>query len=91
MKTDSNYLLIISPSYCAVEAHCSKVTLWPFDCRGKSPISSFLWKGHKRIQKELMNLKLVEDRLDGLIKSCAQQLFEMTDDVENSAYPLTPG
>lgn len=52
---------------------------------GSSPISSFLWKGHKRIQKELINLKLVEDTLDSLIKSCAQQLFEMTDDVENSA------
>ncbi|KAG7235294.1 hypothetical protein INR49_002784 [Caranx melampygus] len=56
----------------------------------ESPISSFLWTGHKRIQKELINLKLVEDTLDSLIKSCAQQLFEMTDDVENSAYPLTP-
>uniref|UniRef100_A0A665VT60 Si:ch211-195d17.2 n=1 Tax=Echeneis naucrates TaxID=173247 RepID=A0A665VT60_ECHNA len=57
---------------------------------GKSPISHFLWKNQQRLQKELDNLKLVEDTLDGLIKSCAQQLFDMTDDVENSAYPLTP-
>ncbi|XP_029351640.1 transcription factor E2F6 [Echeneis naucrates] len=52
---------------------------------GKSPISHFLWKNQQRLQKELDNLKLVEDTLDGLIKSCAQQLFDMTDDVENSA------
>lgn len=51
---------------------------------GKSPISSFLWKNQQRFQKELENLKLVEDTLDGLIKSCAQQLFDMTDDTENS-------
>ncbi|XP_039980366.1 transcription factor E2F3-like [Xiphias gladius] len=53
---------------------------------GKSPISNFLWKNQQRFQRELENLKLVEDTLDGLIKSCAQQLFEMTDDVENSAW-----
>ncbi|XP_056261147.1 transcription factor E2F6-like [Seriola aureovittata] len=52
---------------------------------GKNPISHFLWKSHKRFQRELNNLKLVEDTLDGLIKSCAQQLFDMTDDMENSA------
>ncbi|GAA6231659.1 transcription factor E2F6-like [Lates japonicus] len=52
---------------------------------GKFPISNFLWKNQQRFQRELENLKLVEDTLDGLIKSCAQQLFDMTDDVENSA------
>nr|XP_033504423.1 transcription factor E2F2-like [Epinephelus lanceolatus] len=52
---------------------------------GKSPISSFLWKNPQRLQSELENLKVVEDKLDGLIKSCAQQLFDMTDDVESSA------
>ncbi|XP_071323545.1 transcription factor E2F3 [Trachinotus anak] len=52
---------------------------------GKSPISNFLWKSQQMFQRELDNLKLVEDTLDGLIKSCAQQLFDMTDDVENSA------
>uniref|UniRef100_A0A665VUD8 Si:ch211-195d17.2 n=1 Tax=Echeneis naucrates TaxID=173247 RepID=A0A665VUD8_ECHNA len=53
--------------------------------RGGCPVDN-----QQRLQKELDNLKLVEDTLDGLIKSCAQQLFDMTDDVENSAYPLTP-
>ncbi|XP_034436584.1 transcription factor E2F2-like [Hippoglossus hippoglossus] len=52
---------------------------------GKIPISNFLRKNQQRFQKELENLKLVEDTLDGLIKSCAQQLFDMTDDLENSA------
>lgn len=50
-----------------------------------SPISSFLWKNQQKFKRELDNLKLVEDTLDTLIKSCAQQLFEMTDDVQNSA------
>uniref|UniRef100_A0A4W6EQ17 E2F/DP family winged-helix DNA-binding domain-containing protein n=1 Tax=Lates calcarifer TaxID=8187 RepID=A0A4W6EQ17_LATCA len=58
--------------------------------KGKFPISNFLWKNQQRFQRELENLKLVEDTLDGLIKSCAQQLFDMTDDVENSVYPFTP-
>lgn len=40
-------------------------------------------------QTELGNLKLVEDTLDSLIKNCAQQLFDITDDTENAAYPLT--
>lgn len=34
------------------------------------------------------NMKLVESVLDGLIKSCSQQLFEVTDNLENAAYPL---
>ncbi|XP_069033598.1 transcription factor E2F6 [Embiotoca jacksoni] len=52
---------------------------------GNSPISSFLWRKQQTFQKELENLQLVEDTLDGLIKSCAQQLFDMTDDTLNSA------
>ncbi|KAM7368345.1 hypothetical protein PAMP_014571 [Pampus punctatissimus] len=52
---------------------------------GQSPISSFLWKNQQKLQRELENLKLVEDTLDGLIKSCSHQLFNMTDDTENSA------
>ncbi|XP_027135210.1 transcription factor E2F6 isoform X1 [Larimichthys crocea] len=52
---------------------------------GKCPVSSFLWKNQQKFQRELENLKLVEDTLDGLIKSCAQQLFDMTDDMENAA------
>ncbi|XP_067338481.1 transcription factor E2F1 isoform X2 [Channa argus] len=51
---------------------------------GSSPISSLLWNSHK-FSGELDNLKLVEDTLDTLIKRCAQQLFDMTDDTENSA------
>lgn len=55
---------------------------------GSCKISSFLWTAQQKFQRELENLKLVEDTLDTLIKSCAQQLFDMTDDTENatSAY-----
>ncbi|XP_026175033.1 transcription factor E2F6 [Mastacembelus armatus] len=52
---------------------------------GKSPISSFLWKNQEKFQREMENLKLVEDTLDTFIKGCAQQLFDMTDDLENAA------
>ncbi|XP_034017675.1 transcription factor E2F3 isoform X2 [Thalassophryne amazonica] len=51
---------------------------------GTSPISQFLWRNQQRLHREMQNLKLVEETLDGLIKSCAQQLFKMTDDLENS-------
>ncbi|AWP20491.1 putative transcription factor E2F6-like [Scophthalmus maximus] len=51
---------------------------------GRSPISSFLWKNHQKLQSELEKLQVVEDSLDDLIRSSAQQLFHMTDDVENS-------
>ncbi|KAF1376976.1 hypothetical protein PFLUV_G00217090 [Perca fluviatilis] len=57
---------------------------------GSCHISSFLWLSQQRVQRELDNLKLVEDTLDTFIKSCAQQLFDMTDDLENAAYPFTP-
>lgn len=50
---------------------------------GKCPISSFLWEKQK-MQQESEKLKKVEDTLDGLIKSCAQQLFSMTDDRSNA-------
>ncbi|XP_074471665.1 transcription factor E2F1-like [Sebastes fasciatus] len=55
---------------------------------GQTPISSFLWRNQQKFQREVENLKLVEDRLDGLIRSCSQQLFDMTDDMGSSAYPL---
>ncbi|CAJ1077762.1 transcription factor E2F2-like [Xyrichtys novacula] len=55
---------------------------------GPCSISSILSKQSHKL-KELQNLKQVENTLDGLIKSCARQLFDMTDDVENAAYPLT--
>lgn len=50
---------------------------------GKCPISSFLWEKQK-MKQEAEKLKKVEDTLDGLIKSCAQQLFTMTDDRDNA-------
>ncbi|XP_059212484.1 transcription factor E2F6-like [Centropristis striata] len=52
---------------------------------GKTPIGSFLWKNPQKLERELENLKTVESTLDGLIKSCAKQLLDMTDDEENSA------
>lgn len=51
---------------------------------GSCPISSFLPKSRQKFQRELENLKLVEDTLDSLIKSCAQQLFDMTDECQNA-------
>ncbi|XP_061602562.1 transcription factor E2F2 [Cololabis saira] len=53
-----------------------------FQWIGSCPASSFLSK--RDVQGEMDNLKLVEDTLDSLIKSCAQQLFQMTDDLHNS-------
>lgn len=41
-------------------------------------------------KKELEKLKQVEATLDGLIRSCAQQLFDLTDDDKHSAYPCLP-
>ncbi|XP_028252345.1 transcription factor E2F6 [Parambassis ranga] len=52
---------------------------------GSVPIQNFLSAKNQKFQKELDDLKLVEDTLDTLIKSCAQQLFDMTDDLQNSA------
>uniref|UniRef100_A0A3P8T5H4 E2F transcription factor 6 n=1 Tax=Amphiprion percula TaxID=161767 RepID=A0A3P8T5H4_AMPPE len=52
---------------------------------GSTPISSFLWRNQQKFKREMENLKLVEDTLDTLIKSCAQQLFDMTDNLQNSA------
>lgn len=51
---------------------------------GKCPISSVLWNQQK-LEQEYEKMKLVEETLDGLIKSCAQQLFDMTDDSSNAA------
>ncbi|XP_070843270.1 transcription factor E2F6 [Chaetodon trifascialis] len=52
---------------------------------GTCQISSFLCQSQQKLRGELENLKLVEDSLDTLVKSCAQQLFDMTDSVENAA------
>ncbi|XP_061560611.1 transcription factor E2F6 isoform X2 [Phycodurus eques] len=51
---------------------------------GQCPISHFLWKTEAEFRKELESLKLEESTLDGLIKNCAQQLFDMTDNEENA-------
>ncbi|KAM9778199.1 transcription factor E2F6 isoform 1-T1 [Syngnathus typhle] len=51
---------------------------------GQCPISHFLWKTEEKFKKELENLKLEESTLDSLIKNCAQQLFDMTDNEENA-------
>uniref|UniRef100_A0A674PPR4 E2F/DP family winged-helix DNA-binding domain-containing protein n=1 Tax=Takifugu rubripes TaxID=31033 RepID=A0A674PPR4_TAKRU len=50
---------------------------------GKHPISVFL----SNKCTELQRLKQVESTLDGLIKRCAQQLFDMTDNLKYSTYP----
>uniref|UniRef100_A0A671X9S7 E2F transcription factor 6 n=1 Tax=Sparus aurata TaxID=8175 RepID=A0A671X9S7_SPAAU len=58
---------------------------------GKQQISNFLWNDQEMFEREMESLKLVEETLDTLIKRCAQQLFDMTDDTE-SVYlnvPLT--
>lgn len=51
---------------------------------GKCPVSSYLWRNQEKFLVELENLKLVENTLDSLIKSCAQQLFDMTDHEGNA-------
>uniref|UniRef100_A0A3Q2PED3 Transcription factor E2F3-like n=1 Tax=Fundulus heteroclitus TaxID=8078 RepID=A0A3Q2PED3_FUNHE len=50
---------------------------------GRSPASCYL--GQNRAQPDLAELKLVEETLDSLIRRCAQQLFDLTDDPQNSA------
>ncbi|XP_005732852.1 transcription factor E2F6-like [Pundamilia nyererei] len=52
---------------------------------GWSSISSFLWRNQQKFHREIQKLKLVEEALDGFIRSCAQQLFSLTDNVENSS------
>ncbi|MEQ2283257.1 hypothetical protein AMECASPLE_009334 [Ameca splendens] len=54
---------------------------------GSSPIFSFLWRDTLKFLTMLQKLKMIEDEMDRLFKSCAQQLFELTEDEENSAYP----
>ncbi|XP_041716836.1 transcription factor E2F6 [Coregonus clupeaformis] len=49
---------------------------------GPCPVASFVGP-KQRLQRELKNLKTVEESLDELIKTCAQQLFDMTDSLDN--------
>ncbi|KAM4713711.1 transcription factor E2F6 isoform 2-T2 [Anableps anableps] len=51
--------------------------------RGSCPVSSYV--GQNQDRSSMADLKLVEETLDSLIRSCAQQLFRLTDDPENSA------
>ncbi|NXW62209.1 E2F6 factor, partial [Eurystomus gularis] len=39
------------------------------------------------LKDELSDLSAMEEALDALIKDCAHQLFELTDDKENAKYP----
>ncbi|XP_041661255.1 transcription factor E2F6 [Cheilinus undulatus] len=60
----------------------------------KKSKNKFKWTGRCSIsglknsqkQKELENMKKVENTLDVLIKSCARQLFDMTDNKDNAAW-----
>ncbi|KAM4632852.1 transcription factor E2F6 [Polymixia lowei] len=70
---------------CLIKKESANMIKWI----GKIPVSSFLKKSPQSFQRELGNLKIVEETLDGLIKTCAQQLFDMTDNTENIGYPFT--
>ncbi|XP_035986399.1 transcription factor E2F3 isoform X2 [Fundulus heteroclitus] len=52
---------------------------------GSGPIYSFLWRDTLKFLTMLQRLKAMEDELDRIFKSCAQQLFELTENQENSA------
>uniref|UniRef100_A0A3P9PI34 THAP domain-containing protein 1 n=1 Tax=Poecilia reticulata TaxID=8081 RepID=A0A3P9PI34_POERE len=54
---------------------------------GSSPIFSFLWRDTLSFLTMLQGLKDMEEEVDRLFKSCAQQLFDLTEDEENSSYP----
>lgn len=56
-------------------------------CRGTTPISSFLWKTQERFRREMDKMRLVEDALDAIIEGCARQLFLLTEQPDNLAYP----
>uniref|UniRef100_A0A3B4WAW7 E2F transcription factor 6 n=1 Tax=Seriola lalandi dorsalis TaxID=1841481 RepID=A0A3B4WAW7_SERLL len=61
----------------------------PSRVKGSCPISSFLWKNQENLRREVENMKLVEDTLDTLIRSCTLQLLALTQDQQNSEYPST--
>ncbi|NXA85348.1 E2F6 factor, partial [Melanocharis versteri] len=42
----------------------------------------------QKIKDELSDLSAMEEALDELIKNCAHQIFELTDDKENAKYPF---
>ncbi|XP_062266674.1 transcription factor E2F6-like [Platichthys flesus] len=75
-----NDITSILQSVQLVERRSTHVVKWI----GGSPVSSFLSRNQQKLQREVENLKVVEETLDSLIKSCSQQLFIMTDDQESS-------
>ncbi|XP_019962840.2 transcription factor E2F6-like [Paralichthys olivaceus] len=79
-KQRVNDITNILQSVNLIERHSTNVIKWI----GGSPVSSFLSKNQQKLRRELQNLKLVEETLDSLIKSCSRQLFIMTDDQESS-------
>ncbi|KAJ7414424.1 transcription factor E2F6 isoform X1 [Willisornis vidua] len=42
----------------------------------------------QNLKDELSDLSAMEEALDELIKNCAHQIFELTDDKENAKYPF---
>ncbi|KFU92675.1 Transcription factor E2F6, partial [Chaetura pelagica] len=42
------------------------------------------------LREELSDLSAMEGALDELLKKCAEQLYELTDDKENAKYPFNP-
>ncbi|NXL97077.1 E2F6 factor, partial [Tyrannus savana] len=42
----------------------------------------------QNLKEELSDLSAMEEALDELIKNCAHQIFELTDDKENAKYPF---
>ncbi|NWV19385.1 E2F6 factor, partial [Origma solitaria] len=42
----------------------------------------------QKLKDELSDLSAMEEALDELIKNCAHQIFELTDDKENAKYPF---
>lgn len=42
----------------------------------------------QNLKDELSDLSAMEEALDELIKDCAHQLFDLTDDKENAKYPF---
>ncbi|NXM25212.1 E2F6 factor, partial [Oxyruncus cristatus] len=42
----------------------------------------------QNLREELSDLSAMEEALDELIKNCAHQIFELTDDKENAKYPF---
>ncbi|NXC29265.1 E2F6 factor, partial [Campylorhamphus procurvoides] len=43
----------------------------------------------QNLKDELSDLSAMEEALDELIKNCAHQIFELTDDKENAKYPFS--